>query len=91
MARQHFDGKSALAFMLGLGAGLLVKETATRAYKRVRIAQAHGEYERTATFDQNLPDQLGRREPLPHQDQPRFGGTGALGISPAAATPRTSE
>src|SRR5262245_26916629 len=92
MARQQFDGKSALAFMLGLAAGVLVRDSATRAYRRARVAQAHSEYERTATFDQNLPDQLGRREPLPQQDQPRYGGTGALGVSPiAAATPGTSD
>jgi len=38
------------------------------------------------TFGENLPDSLERREPAPEPGQPRFGGTGAIGFSPAAAT-----
>jgi hypothetical protein len=30
---------------------------------------------------------MARREPTPHTAQPRFGGTGALDVSPAAITP----
>ena len=39
------------------------------------------------TYDENLPEPLGRREPAPYTGQPRFGGTGALGVSPAAVKP----
>ena len=94
MAEQNFDGKIALAgsaFALGLAAGLLLNGGAKRLYNRIRLDQSHRDYERTVTFDENLPDQLGRREPAPHVGQPRFGGTGALGVSPTAAAIRTDE
>jgi hypothetical protein len=95
MAGRNFDGQIALAgsaFALGLAAGLLLNGGAKRLYNRIRLDQSHRDYERTVTFDQNLPDQLGRREPAPHEGQPRFGGTGALGVSPAAAVnPRAAE
>ena len=94
MAGQNYEGKIALAssaFALGLAAGLLLNGGARRLYERLRLDQSHRDYERTVTFDENLPEQLGRREPEPHVGQPRFGGTGALGISPAAATTPTGE
>ena len=94
MAGQNFDGKIGLAgsaFALGLAAGLLLNGGAKRLYHRLWLDQSHRDYERTVTFDENLPDQLGRREPAPHAGQPRFGGTGALGVSPAAATAPTDE
>jgi hypothetical protein len=94
MAGQNYEGKIALAssaFALGLAAGLLLNGGAKRLFDRLRLDQSHRDYERTVTFDENLPEQLGRREPAPHVGQPRFGGTGALGISPAAATTRTEE
>ena len=73
------------AFALGLVTGLFLKEAAKEMRDRARRYQSHREYERTVTYDENLPDSLGRREPPPHEDQPRFGGTGALGVHPASA------
>jgi hypothetical protein len=70
---------------LGVVAGFLLKDAATRAYTRVRNAQWHRGYEETVSYDQNLPDQLERREPEPREGQPRFGGTGAIGVSPESA------
>jgi hypothetical protein len=75
------------AFVLGVVAGLVLKEAVQRAQERARRMGAHGENERTVTYDENLPDALERREPAPEQGQPRFGGTGAIGFSPAAVTP----
>jgi hypothetical protein len=72
------------AFMLGVVTGLFLKATATQMYERTRNRLWHRDYERTVTFDENLPDSLERREPAPQPGQPRFGGTGALGVSPAA-------
>ena len=72
------------AFALGLATGLLLKGAGQQVYERVRAGQWHREVERTVTYDENLPEQLGRREPAPHQGQPRFGGTGAIGVPPAA-------
>ena len=73
------------AFALGLIAGLLLKSGAKEVGERVRGARAHRDYERTVSYDENLPDSLERREPAPYPGQPRFGGTGALGVHPAAA------
>ena len=69
-------------FALGLAAGFLLKEAATRAYERARMGLWHREYERTVSYDENLPEQFERREPAPYPGQPRYGGTGALGVSP---------
>jgi hypothetical protein len=95
MAGQNFDRKIALAssaFAFGLAAGWLLKGGAKQLYDRARLDQAHDDFQRTLTFDENLPEQLGRREPTPEAGQPRFGGTGALGVSPAAeGTARTDE
>ena len=44
------------------------------------------ESKHTMVYDENLPESLERREPAPEAGQPRFGGTGAIGFSPAAAT-----
>jgi len=73
------------AFALGVVTGLFLKGAAKEIGDRARRYQSHREYERTITYDENLPDTLGRREPPPHEDQPRYGGTGALGVHPAAA------
>jgi len=73
------------AFALGVVTGLFLKSAAKEIGDRARRYQSHREYERTVTYDENLPDSLGRREPPPHEDQPRYGGTGALGVHPAAA------
>jgi hypothetical protein len=88
MTRQNYEGRDVLigsAFALGLAAGLLLQGPAKRLYARVRSGWWHREYERTVTYDQNLPDQLERREPAPRAGQPRFGGTGAIGVSPESA------
>jgi hypothetical protein len=71
--------------VVGLVAGFLLKDAAKRAFTRVRSAQWHRGYEETVSYHQNLPDQLERREPEPREGQPRFGGTGALGVSPERA------
>jgi hypothetical protein len=78
---------SYLAFALGLVTGVLMREGARTLAERARLAQAHHDFEETVTYDENLPEPLGRREPAPYAGQPRFGGTGALGVSPAAVKP----
>jgi hypothetical protein len=80
------------AFALGLATGLLLKGAGKQVYERVRAGQVHREVEQTVTFDENLPEQLGRREPSPQPGQPRYGGTGALGVpATSAVTGRTEE
>jgi len=81
MTRQNYEGFFG-AFAVGLAAGLLLQGPAKRMLERARMGQWHREYERTVTYDQNLPEQLERREPAPRPNQPRFGGTGAIGVSP---------
>lgn len=79
----------ATAFAAGIVVGLVAREAATQMIKAARRKWSHHEYENTVTYDQNLPPSLHRRE---HPDQPRFGGTGAIGVSPAvAATPTSDE
>jgi hypothetical protein len=73
------------AFALGVVTGLFLKETLHRMQEVVQRRQAHREHEGTVVYDENLPDSLERREPAPHEGQVRFGGTGALGVAPAAA------
>jgi hypothetical protein len=68
-------------------AGLVLKEAVQRAQDLARRKYAHRERERTVAYDENLPDALERREPAAEQGQPRYGGTGAIGFSPAAVTP----
>ena len=72
-------------FVLGLAVGLLLRDAVHRLYERTRERVWHRDFERTVTYDDNLPDSLAHREPAPYPGQPRFGGTGALGVSPAAA------
>lgn len=72
-------------FVLGLATGMWLKGTADQIVKGVRDIWRHRDDERTVEYDDNLPDSLTRREPAPDTRQPRFGGTGALGASPAAA------
>ena len=71
------------AFALGVAAAPLVTRAAKRIRERVRGAAAADES--TVSYDQNLPEPLGRREPAPEAGQPRYGGTGSLGIHPASA------
>jgi hypothetical protein len=73
-------------FVAGMIAGLILKEGVRRLQELARRKYAHGEVERTVTYGENLPDSLERREPAPTPGQPRYGGTGAIGFSPAAAT-----
>jgi hypothetical protein len=91
MPEQHLEGRlegravlASSAFVLGIVAGMFLKDAATKVYQRGRNRLWHREYERTVSYDDNLPDSLERREPAPEQGQPRFGGTGAIGVSPAS-------
>ena len=72
------------AFVLGMVTGLYVKEAAQHMLDRSRNRLWHRKYERTSTYEENLPDSLARREPAPDPGQPRYGGTGAIGVSPAS-------
>jgi hypothetical protein len=87
MAGREFDGKIG-TFALGVAVGLVLNSVGKQMYERVRVAKWHRDYERTDVYDENLPDSLERREPAPGPNQPRYGGTGALGVHPAAAEPR---
>jgi hypothetical protein len=93
MARQNYNGMLIGSFALGLGAGLLLNGAAKRMVRRARSGTWHRDVEETVSYDQNLPDQLERREPAPRTGQPRFGGTGAIGVPPAAisSTSRAGE
>jgi len=91
MKEQHYGSSIVVAgsaFALGVVTGLLLKDNAKQMRDRVRRHQSHLEYERTINYDENLPDSLGRREPPPEAEQPRYGGTGALGVHPASAVPK---
>ena len=71
-------------FALGVITGLLLKDSARHLFERVRDGLSHRDAWRTVTYDENLPESLARREPAPEAGQRRFGGTGALGVSPAS-------
>jgi hypothetical protein len=79
------------AFVLGVVAGVFLKDAGKHLFERARAGLWHREYERTVNYDENLPESLGRREPAPYPGQPRYGGTGALGVSPASVTQRPDE
>jgi hypothetical protein len=86
MARQTIDNKLVLAggaFALGLAVGLVAKGAAKQMSGRARAWRWQRQSERTITHDNNLPDQLERRDPAPGET--RYGGTGALGVPPVAA------
>lgn len=88
MTEQHGERNGVLigsAFAIGMAAGFLLKDAAKQLYERARSEWWHREYERTVAYDQNLPEQLERREPEPRTGQPRFGGTGAIGVPPERA------
>jgi hypothetical protein len=72
-------------FALGLAIGMMLKDAAGQMYERTRNKLWHRGSSRTVEYDENLPETLTRREPAPDARQPRFGGTGAMGVSPAAA------
>jgi hypothetical protein len=72
------------AFVLGLLTGLFVNGVAKQMRdSSERLWHRHDD-DTVISYDNNLPDSLERREPAPHPGQPRFGGTGALGVSPEA-------
>jgi hypothetical protein len=75
------------AFILGVVAGFFVKEGIRQLQDGARRKQTQLDQERTVVYDENLPEPLERREPAPEAGQPRFGGTGAIGFSPATVTP----
>jgi len=87
------SGSTAVSgFFIGVVAGLFLKEAVQRLKDRARRTQTHLDHERTVVYDENMPEALERREPAPEQGQPRFGGTGAIGFSPAAAAePKPSD
>jgi hypothetical protein len=90
---RHRSGRgvawAASAFVCGVATGLFMREALQRTQELARRKRAHRELERTVTYDDNLPHVLERREPAPQAGQPRYGGTGAIGVSPAVgATPR---
>ena len=71
-------------FALGVLVGLVLKGPVRQLYQRARGDLQHRESPETVVYDENLPPSLSRREPVSSPDQPRFGGTGALGVSPRA-------
>lgn len=79
MARQQIENQFG-TFALGIVVGLLFKEVVKELSEYVRAGASRRA--RVVTYPQNLPDSLERREPAPHPGQIRYGGTGALGVSP---------
>lgn len=77
------------AFILGVVAGVFLKESIQWLQASVRRKQTQLDHDHTVVYDANMPEPLERREPAPEQGQPRFGGTGAIGFSPATVTPPT--
>jgi len=75
------------AFVLGVVAGVFLKEGLRRLQETGRRKQTQTDHDNTVVYDANMPEPLERREPAPEPGQPRFGGTGAIGFSPAAVTP----
>jgi hypothetical protein len=82
-ASRHPVALAGSAFALGVLAGWFLNSSGKQLYERARASAWHRDHERTVTYDQNLPDSLGRREP--QTGQPRYGGTGALGVPPTSA------
>jgi hypothetical protein len=70
---------------------MMLKEVVKRLLEQARLSQWHHDYTATEDYDANLPESLGRREPAPEPGQARYGGTGALGVHPAAATARSED
>jgi hypothetical protein len=71
-------------FALGLLTGLVLNGAVRQLYQRARRGLQHRESGGTVVYEENLPPSLSRRESVPQLGQPRFGGTGALGVSPRA-------
>jgi hypothetical protein len=81
MARPHLEGQFG-AFALGIVVGIVFKGMLTDLYEHLRAGAWRREPDRVITYPENLPESLERREPAPHPGQIRYGGTGALGVSP---------
>jgi hypothetical protein len=75
---------AALAFACGLTAGLLLPRLFRRFRPGERLHSRRHTTRETVVYDENLPASLSRREPAPEPQQPRYGGTGSLGVSPRA-------
>lgn len=71
-------------FALGVLTGLVLNRPVRQLYQRARRDLQHRWWPGTVVYDENLPPSLSRREPASSPDRPRFGGTGALGVSPRA-------
>ena len=92
MTGLNLNWRTGAAFGLGMVAGLVLKEAVQRTQDVARRHSTHRANERTVAYDDNLPEPLERREPAPEAGQPRYGGTGAIGFSPAvAAEPKPSD
>ena len=83
--RRNRPGFTGSAFILGVVAGVFLREAVRYTRDLVRRGRSHRDDDGVVTYGENLPESLERREPAPHPGQPRYGGTGALGVSPAAA------
>ena len=92
MRGPNLSWKTGAAFGLGIVAGVFLKDAVRRTQDAARRKHTQHEQADTVTYDDNLPESLERREPAPQEGQPRFGGTGAIGFSPAvAAEPKPSD
>lgn len=78
-------------FALGMLTGLALKEVFTATRKAVGHRLVHHDVDDTVSYGANMPDSLERREPAPEQGQPRFGGTGAIGVPPAVVMKKPSD
>ena len=83
-SRLGLGALSTTTFALGVLTGLALTSPVRQLYQRARRDLQHRDSPGTVVYDENLPPSLSRREPLSSPDQPRFGGTGALGVSPRA-------
>ena len=72
------------AFVMGLATGVFLPQLFKQL--RDRAVQRRGPHE-TVVYRENLPGSMARREPTPAPNQPRYGGTGSLGVSPRAVNP----
>ncbi len=77
-------GLGTTTFALGVLTGLVLNGPLRQLYQRARRDLQQRASGGTIVYDENLPPSLSRREPVSSPDQPRFGGTGALGVSPRA-------
>jgi hypothetical protein len=80
-------GLGTMTFALGVLTGLVLNGPLRELYQRARRDLQHRASGGTIVYNENLPPSLTRREPVRSPDQPRFGGTGSLGVSPRAVDP----